>query len=113
MNPKSPENRRAVYLQIDTINKGRLVGPQTAKRAELYYLLDLPEQDIDQAISWLKRNELAAQEDKGWHTIGIPPDQICWLHGRLLPCQKCKRSIYKEPKRGENKSQGASEKSGD
>lgn len=90
------EDRKMVYLAIDSICKGRVIGNLPAKRMEIRKFIrkDITIKELDVVMQWLQRHKLITNIDGGWKVNEIEEfKRYCWIHGRNEPCLACARRL--------------------
>jgi len=101
MRSQAPEERRKVFLAIDTVCRGRRKGNLPAKRFEIVDVAGVDVHATAIAFQWLERHRLiTADGPKAWRVAPkIHVDKVCWIHGRILnngeECDVCQRKTEK------------------
>lgn len=83
--------RRKVFLAIDTIVKSRRKGDIPAKRTEISKETGLDVLAVEVSLQWLLRHKLIDKVPGGWRARIERYNDVCWIHGKTLPCNVCER----------------------
>ena len=95
MRANSIEERKKIYRAIVKVFSERQRGTLPVKRSEIFKNLDeyMTEPVLNGHMVWLQKHGLATNVKGGWLANALPPDGICWEHGKASPCQVCRRKV--------------------